>query len=97
VTRCWFVEDHRAEHEVTKLCELVELDRQAFYRWANPTLSDHYIEDAYLANDIVDIYRKSRCTYGSPRVWGQLRRNGTKVSRLSPVGWCSSVVRFWVG
>lgn len=81
MTRCWFVDDHKAEHQVTTLCDLVELDRQVFYRWASPTLSKHYIEDAYLANDIVDIYRKSRSTYGSPRVWGQLRRNGTKVSR----------------
>ena len=68
--RCCFVEDHKAEHEVTKLCELVELDRQVFYRWANPTLSDRYMANAYLANEIVDIYRESRCTYGSPRVWG---------------------------
>gem|GEM_PF-850789 len=81
MTRCRFVEDHRADYHVTQLCELIELDRQVFYRWATPVLSEHYMADAYLANGIVDIYRKSRCTYGSPRVWGQLHRNGTKVSR----------------
>ena len=81
MTRCWFVDDHRADYPVTLLCDIVELDRAKFYRWAPPILSDQYIEDAYLANEIVDVYRKSRKTYGSPRVWGQLRRNGTRVSR----------------
>jgi len=81
MTRCWFVDDHRADYPVTLLCDIVELDRAKFYRWATPILSDHYIEDAYLANEIVDVYRKSRKSYGSPRVWGQLRRNGTRVSR----------------
>lgn len=78
--RCWFVDDHKTEHDVTLLCELVDLPRASFYRWANPKLSDHYLDDAYLANDIVDIYRASRNTYGSPRVWGQLRRRGIRVS-----------------
>ena len=81
MTRCWFVDEHRADHEVTLLCDLVELSRATFYRWTNPTLCDRYVEDAYLANAIVDIYRNSRCTYVSPRVWGQLRRNHTRVSR----------------
>ena len=80
MTRCWFVDDHRADHCVTKLCELVELPRATYYRWANPKLADRTIDDAYLANEIVDIHRSSRCTYGSPRVWGQLRRRGIRVS-----------------
>jgi len=79
VTRCWFVDDHRADYTVVRLCLLVELPRATYYRWANPTLSDQYLDDAYLANDIFDIHRASRRTYGSPRVWGQLRRSGTRV------------------
>ena len=62
------------------LCRLVELPRATFYRWANPTLAGRTIDDAYLTNEIVDIHRASRCTYGSPRVWGQLRRRGVRVS-----------------
>ncbi len=77
--RCWFVDDHRAEHDITLLCELVELPRATFYRWATGGPSDRLIADAYLANEIVDIHRASRRTYGSPRVWGQLRRRGVRV------------------
>jgi len=81
VTRYWFVHDHQAELPVNKLCELVELPRANYYRWAKPVLSERYLADAYLSNDIYDIWERSRRTYGSPRVWGQLRRNGTRVSR----------------
>ena len=38
--RCWFVDDYRAEHDITLLCELVELPRATFYRWATGGPSD---------------------------------------------------------
>lgn len=79
MTRCWFVDDHKADYRIVRLCLLVELPRATYYRWATPTLSDQYLDDAYLANEIFDIHQASRCTYGSPRVWGQLRRAGTRV------------------
>lgn len=79
--RCWFVEDLRADHDITTLCDLVELPRANYYRWRNNGPSDRDLDDAYLANEIVDIYRRSRKTYGSPRVWGQLRRNNIRVSK----------------
>ena len=79
MTRCWFVDDHKADYPIVRLCLLVELARATYYRWANPALSDRYLDDAYLANDIFDIYQASRCTYGSPRVWGQLRRRSVRV------------------
>ncbi len=77
--RCRFVHDHRAEHPINLLCKLVELSRATYYRWVTPQLSNRYLDDAWLANDIIDIHRASRGTYGAPRVWGQLRRTGTRV------------------
>ena len=81
MTREWFVHDHQAEFPINKLCELVELPRASYYRWAKPVLSDRYLDDAYLSSTIFDIWERSRRTYGSPRVWGQLRRSGIRVSR----------------
>jgi hypothetical protein len=49
VIRCWFVHDHRAGFPINKLCELIELPRATYYRFANPTLSSRYLDDAYLA------------------------------------------------
>ena len=79
MTRYWFVHDHQAEFAINKLCELVELPRANYYRWATPVLSERYLDDAYLSNMIFDIWQASRRTYGSPRVWGQLRRSGVRV------------------
>lgn len=75
-----FVEDHRAEFPVTLLCEIAGVSRASFYRWRTGPTS-HDLADAVLANEIVDIHRGSRGTYGAPRVWGQLRRNGARVAR----------------
>jgi transposase InsO family protein len=93
VSRCWFVDDHRHLYEVKRLCRLVELNRSTYYAWRNPALSDRYLDDAWLTNEIFDIFAASRGTYGRPRVHGQLhnagRRVGAKrVARLmAEAGW----------
>jgi putative transposase len=76
-----FVSTYRHEHPVTRLCELVDVPRSSFYEWASRPLSMHYLDDAWLANDIYDIHQASRRTYGSPRVHGQLRNAGARHSR----------------
>jgi len=81
VSRFRFVADHHADYPVKRLCELVEIPRSSYYEWMNRPLSDHAIDDAWLANEIFDIHLASRRTYGSPRVDGQLRHRGRCHSR----------------
>ena len=71
-----FVSEHAGEYPVKRLCELVELSRSSYYEWVTRPLSEHYLGDAWLANQIFDIHQASRRTYGSPRVCGQLARHG---------------------
>ncbi len=54
---------------------------QRLLRLGQPSSIVPCVDDAYLADTIRDIYRRSRCTYGAPRVHGQLRRAGTRVGR----------------
>ena len=75
-----FVHDHRAEFPIVALCRIGQVNRSGYYAWRNRTLSPGELEDAYLANEIFDIWVASRRTYGRPRVWGQLRRHGRRVS-----------------
>ena len=63
------------------MCELVEVPRSSFYAWMNRTPSARDLADAELLVEIRDIYRRSRNTYGVPRVYGQLRRTGHRVAR----------------
>jgi len=76
-----FVSEHAGQFPIQRLCILVEVPRSSFYEWHRRPLSDHDLADAWLANDIYDIHVASRCTYGSPRVVGQLRNRGRRHGR----------------
>jgi transposase InsO family protein len=76
-----FVQDNQVDLPVKRMCELVELPRSTFYAWVNRTPSAREVADAELLEVIRGIYRRSRHTYGVPRVYGQLRRIGQPVAR----------------
>ena len=79
--RLRFVQDHRAEFSVERMCTLVGVARSSFYAWATRTPSTREQADAVLLEVIVEIYEASRRTYGIPRVVGQLHRRHVRVAR----------------
>jgi putative transposase len=85
VIRFRFVDDHRGVCDVKRMCALVGVPRSSFYAWAaGPSMAarSRQAADAELATVIEQVWRGSRCTYGWPRVWGQLtRRRAMTVSR----------------
>lgn len=63
-------------------CRVLKISRSGFYEWRDRPPSNRDLEDAYLANTIVDIHQMSRCSYGSPRVHAELRLGlGVRVGR----------------
>jgi putative transposase len=52
-----------------------------FYRWLVCPISLARLEEAYLVNEIVDLYRKNRCVYGVRKLWRAARRMGLRVGR----------------
>ena len=81
MTRFRFVDDHRGAYPVKRLCELVECSRSGFYAWQARQLSQRYLSDAALANEIYDIHVASQRTYGAPLVLGQLQHRNRRVAR----------------
>jgi transposase InsO family protein len=79
VSRFRFVEDHRDTYEVKRLCELVEVSTSGFYAWRTRWPCERDLADAELLVEIRAIHTESRCTYGAPRVHGQLRRRGHQI------------------
>ena len=79
MSRFRFVDDHRDTYEVKRLCQLVEVSRSGYYRWASAAPSARAVADAGLLEEIRRIHTDSRCTYGAPRIHGQLRRRGHRV------------------
>jgi putative transposase len=63
------------------LCRATKVSRSGYYAWTNQPPSPRCVEDVYLTNTIREIHRRSRRTYGAPRIHGQLFRLGTRVGR----------------
>lgn len=60
----------------------MKVSRSGYYEWRERPPSIRDLEDAYLANTIVDIHRDSRCSYGAPRVHAELRLGlGVRIGR----------------
>jgi transposase InsO family protein len=79
VSRFRFVRDFRHEYPVKRLCRLCEVSTSGFYAWLKRPPSKRSLADRALLAEIEQIHRESRCTYGAPRVHGQLARRGVRV------------------
>ncbi len=67
---------------VAVCCRVMGVSTSGFYAWRANPVSDRDWEDAQLTNIIVDIHRRSRCSYGSPKVHADLRLGeGLRCSR----------------
>jgi transposase InsO family protein len=77
-----FIEAEKVERRnVSKACELMQVSRSAFYDWHQHQPSRRELDDQALGERIEVIHAESRRTYGWPRVYAQLRREGYHVGR----------------
>jgi putative transposase len=68
-----FIDERCSDLAVATCCRVMKVSSSAFYAWRLRPISDRDLDDAVLTNTIVDIYRMSRLSYGSPRVHAELR------------------------
>ena len=54
---------------------------QTYYRWSACPIRPSEVEEAYLVNEIVDIYRRNKCVYGVRKMWHAAHRAGLRVGR----------------
>ena len=76
-----FIAAEKVFFPVTVLCSVLVVSRSGFYAWTKRGESKRKASDAQLAVEIVAIHRRSRGTYGSPRVHAELRAKGISVSK----------------
>jgi putative transposase len=65
-------------------CRVMKVSVSGFYEWQHRQASPsaHSLANAQLTETICEIWRQSRGTYGSPRVWAELKLGqGISVSR----------------
>ncbi|MEM7675881.1 MAG: IS3 family transposase [Myxococcota bacterium] len=76
-----FIATASEQHEVSVLCRMLGVSRSGFYAWAHRPRSKRQSEDDRLKLLIRAIYRRSRGTYGAPRIHAELVASGERVGR----------------
>ncbi len=79
--KCAVIARHRGEHPLTLMCRVLQVARSAFYAWQRRAPSARARADAELRVAIAAHHRRSRGTYGSPRIVLDLRGEQRRVSR----------------
>ena len=80
----WFMEEEKAEFPVRFMASRLGVSTSGFYDWRKRQScpSERWVEDQRLTETIKAIHARSRGTYGSPRVWAELRHGmGIRVGR----------------
>ena len=62
------------------MCRLYGVTRAGYYAWRSRERSERERQNARLAQRIRVVHRRSRGTYGSPRVYQELRKQGCSAS-----------------
>lgn len=63
------------------MCSVFKVSRSGFYRWLKSGPSKRSIENELIECEMMQIFEKSKKTYGSPRITIELNKNNIKVSR----------------
>lgn len=63
------------------MCEVLDVSTSGYYDWRNRGPSDRDRKDAELLEEITQIWKESRRTYGSPRIHRELQDRGFTVGR----------------
>jgi putative transposase len=75
-----FIEAHREEFAVKIMCRVLGVSRSGYYDWRKRKPSARECANAKLLKMIKKIFRRSRKTYGSPRIHAELRAQGMACS-----------------
>ena len=61
------------------MCRVYNVTRGGYYAWKSRGLSERKRLDLELLTTIKEIFKKSRETYGSPRIYQELRKRGIAI------------------
>lgn len=76
-----FINEHQDRMPVRQLCQLLGVSRSAYYHWQKTGLSVREQRNQSLLPLVQEIHLQSRRTYGSPRIWDALCKQGIHCGR----------------
>jgi putative transposase len=74
-----FIRAEKALYPIAVLCRVLGVSRSGFHAWHQRPQAPRVGADALLAAQVASIHKRSRSTYGSPRVHAELRAKGVRV------------------
>lgn len=84
--RYQFIEDHREEFMVTRMCRVLDVSSSGYYAWRKRPFSAREMANQELLQEIKAVHETSNGTYGSPRIYHELKEkipcSQNRVARL---------------
>ena len=81
MSRFRFIDAEKARFPVSLLCKTVGVSKSGYYAWRDRPPPKRTHEDAALTERIAEVHKRSRETYGYPRVHAELRALGVRCGR----------------
>jgi transposase InsO family protein len=98
-----YIDSHRGRFGVEPICTVlaeagIQIAPSTYYARSKAPVSDAELDDAYLANALVDLHRANWGVYGAEKLWRAARRAGhqvgrDQVARLMKIAGIAGVVR----
>jgi putative transposase len=79
--RFGLIDDHREQFRITRMCGMLEVSPSGYYTWRTRPVSAREMANEELIKKIKTVHTASYETYGSPRVFRELRAQGVVCSR----------------
>jgi len=76
-----FIKEHCGQWSVSLMAEVLAVSLSGFYGWLNRPQSQRAQDDEVLTEKITMFHCGSRCTYGAPRIYKDLKAAGHQVGR----------------
>ena len=82
-----YIHTYRHRFGVEPICAVLsehgmKIAPQTYYRWLACPVRSAELEEAYLVNEIIDIYRRNKFVYGVRKMWHAARRAGVSIQPL---------------
>jgi len=81
-----FVHDYKGRFGVEPICAVLSehgmtIAPGTYYKWLSCPVRPAELDEAYLVNEIIDLYRHNKCVYGVRKMWHAAKRAGLALGR----------------
>lgn len=71
-----YVEEHRDQHAIVKMCRWLKVSRSGYYKWRERKPTANQLRRLEAERLLINLFNKFKARYGSPRMTVELREHG---------------------